>query len=444
MMRIVKCMNADMQSIRERALQGTTTLLAGLGIALLLKQLASLMLPESFISDAVIYALVIASVFLVYRAAACCPIWSGQKREMHLTLALCVIIGLAATFLVRANSPLLEGDSGDYIRYTFVLTALGIVAGAPRIRSMAILALAGFIGGAAGTFVYLQGVDFIYFIKEPKREFINYLINNFDMGLGMGSFVTSVLILLLATFVTLIFSLGVGIAGSSISIAMNFDKTTKTNTRSAYFNIIRKLGIGIAVFMLFSYAYVLFTSGGEYAITASGVSIDTDNKTATVYVPVFIDSKGMVLDVYDDTEIFGNATYEIVDTEYGKAMKVTGNGNILIFTKHPDGAKRSNSAVNRYLKEFGLSLSDFKPFEGDATAIPPIKIMPKTGVWIYSDSEIKFLSLMLGRDSGVGISYMMSFPYYDRSKNMMVPANLTQGWQRIELETSIRRYRNFL
>ncbi len=429
-----------MRSLGERALQGTTALLAGLGIGLLLKQLATLMLPESFISDAVIYALIVASVFLVYRAAA--GIRIGQKRELYLTLALCVIIGIAAAFLARTNSPLLEGDSGDYIRYIFILTTLGAVIGAPGKRNMAILALAGFIGGAAGTFVYLQGVDFIYFIKEPKREIINYLINN--LGLGMGSFVLNIIQLSLAAFVTLIFSLGVGIAGSSISIAMGSGKAAGVNTRSAYFNIIRKLGIGIAVFMLFSYAYVLFTSGGEYAMTVSGVSIDTDNKTATVYIPVFVDSRGAVLDVYDGSEIFGNATYEIVDTEHGKAMKVTGNGNILIFTKHPDGAKRSSSAVNQYLRDFGLSMSDFKPLEGDATEIPPVKIMPKTGIWVYSDSEIKFLSLMLGRDSGVGISYQMGFPYYDRSKNMMVPANLTGGWKRIELETTIRRYSNFL
>lgn len=431
-----------MRSLREQALQGTTALLAGLGIGLLLKQLASLVLPESFISDAVIYALIAASVFLVYRAAAGCPIWSGQKRELYLTLALCVIIGIAAAFLTRANYPFLEGDSGDYIRYTFVLATLGAVIGAPGKRSMALLALAGFIGGAAGTFVYLQGVDFIYFIKEPLREVLNYLFNN--LGMGMGSFVMNTIRLSLAAFVTLIFSLAVGIAGSSIYIAMSFEKIAKVNTRSMYFNIIRKLGIGIAVFMLFSYAYVLFTTGGEYAITASGVGIDTDNKTATVYVPVFVDSKGAVLDVYDDTKIFGNATYEIIDTEYGKAMKITATGNILIFTKHPDGAKRSNREVNRYLKDFGLSMSDFKPFEDDATEIPPVKIMPKAGIWVYSDSEIKSLSLMLGRDSGVGISYSMGFPYYDRSKNMMVPMNLTRGWQRIELETTIRRYRNFL
>lgn len=429
-----------MRNLRERALQGATALLAGLGIGLLLKQLASLALPESFISDAVIYALIVASVFLVYRAAA--GIRIEQKRELYLTLALCVIIGIAAAFLARTNYPFLEGDSGDYIRYVFVLTTLGAVIGAPGKRSMAVLALAGFIGGAAGTFVYLQGVDFIYFIKEPLRGVLNYLFNN--LGMGMGSFIMNIIRLSLAAFVTLIFSLAIGIAGSSIYIAMSFEKTVQVKSQSAYINIMRKVGIGIAVFMLFSYAYVLFTTGGEYAITASGVGIDTDNKTAIIYVPVFVDSKGAVLDVYGGSEIFGNATYEIVDTEYGKAMKVTATGNILIFTKHPDGAKRSSREVNRYLKDFGLSMSDFKPFEDDATAIAPVKIMPKTGAWVYSDSEIKSLSLMLGRDSGVGISYMMSFPYYDRSKDMMVPMNLTRGWQRIELETTIRRYSNFL
>lgn len=424
-----------MRSLRERALQGTTALLAGLGIGLLLKQLASLVLPESFISDIVIYALVVASVFLVYRAAA--DIGNEQTRQLYITLALCIIIGIAAAFLARTNYPFLEGDSGDYIRYIFVITALGALIGAPGKRSMVILALAGFIGGAAGTFVYLQGVDFIYFIKEPLRGVLNYLFNN--LGMGMGSFVMDVIRLSLAAFVTLIFSLAVGIAGSSIYIAMSFEKSVQVKSQSAHINIMRKLGIGIAVFMLFSYAYVLFTTGGEYAITVSGVGIDTDNKTATVYVPVFVDSKGAVLDVYGGSEIFGNATYEMVDTEYGKAMKVTATGNILIFTKHPDSAKRSNREVNRYLKDFGLSMSDFKPYEDDATSIPPVKIMPKAGIWVYSDSEIKSLSLMLGRDSGVGISYSMGFPYYDRSNNMMVPMNLTHGWQRIELETTIRR-----
>lgn len=441
-MGIVKSMNAGNRHIREQALQGTTALLAGLGIGLLLKQLTSLVLPESFISDTVIYALIVASVFLVYRAVAGCPICSGQKRELYLMMALCVIIGLTSAFLTRANYPFLEGDSGDYLRYVFVITTLGAVIGAPGKRSMAMLALAGFIGGAAGTFVYLQGVDFIYFIKEPLRGVLNYLFNN--LGMGMGSFVMNIIRLSLAAFVTLIFSLAVGIAGSSVYIAMSFEKPVQVKSQSKHNNILRKLGIGIAVFMLFSYAYVLFTTGGEYAITASGVSIDTDNKTATVYVPVFVDSKGADLDVYGGSEIFGNATYEIVDTEYGKAMKVTATGNILIFTKHPDGAKRSNREVNRYLKDFGLSMSDFKPFEDDATTIPPVKIMPKAGIWVYSDSEIKSLSLMLGRDSGMGISYSMVFPYYDRSNNMMVPMNLTRGWQRIELETTIRRYSNFL
>ncbi|CAG0954565.1 MAG: hypothetical protein OIN86_06295 [Candidatus Methanoperedens sp.] len=346
--------------IREQALQGATALLAGLGIGLLLKQLASLILPESFIMDAVIYALFIASVFLVYRSASGCPKWSGKKMELYPMLALCVIIGLAAAFLARTNYQFLEGDSGDYIRYVLVLTTLGAVIGAPRKRSMAILALAGFIGGCAGTFVYIQGVDFIFFIKEPKREVINYLLNN--LGMGMGSFVMNTIRLSLAAFVTLIFSLAVGIAGSSIYIAMSFEKTVQVKSQSTHINIMRKLGIGIAVFMLFSYAYVLFTSGGEYAITASGVSIDTDNKTATVYVPVFTDSKGAALDVYDGSEIFGNATYEIIDTDYGKAMKVTATGNVLIFTKHPDGAKRGNSEVNRYLKDFWLEHERFQTF----------------------------------------------------------------------------------
>jgi hypothetical protein len=49
-------MDASILNLRERSLHGTTALLSGLGIELLLKQLASLILPESFISDAVTYA----------------------------------------------------------------------------------------------------------------------------------------------------------------------------------------------------------------------------------------------------------------------------------------------------------------------------------------------------------------------------------------------------
>ncbi|NJD78240.1 MAG: hypothetical protein FIB08_14305 [Candidatus Methanoperedens sp.] len=303
-----------MQRLREQALQGTVALLAGFGIGLLMKQAASLILPGSFISDAVIFALIAASVFLVYRAVL--GVSTGKKRELYFILALCLIIGAAASFLSRVDHPLLEGDSGDYIRYVSTLTLLGAVVGFPRMRRMVVLALSGFIGGAAGTFVYLQGMDFIYYIKDPKREFINYLANNFGMGMGMTSFVTDVLLLLSAAFATLVFSLGVGIAGSSISIAMSSERGAGKNNKSTFPDIIRKLGLGIAVFMLFSYAYVLFTGGGEYAMTVSGISIDTDNKTATVYVPVFTDKEGTVLDVYKGSEISGNATYEIVDT-YG-------------------------------------------------------------------------------------------------------------------------------
>ena len=81
-------MDASILSLRERALHGTTALLSGLGIGLLLKQLASLILPESFISDVVTYALIIASVFLVHRSVT--GIGSEQKRQVYSTLAFCI------------------------------------------------------------------------------------------------------------------------------------------------------------------------------------------------------------------------------------------------------------------------------------------------------------------------------------------------------------------
>jgi hypothetical protein len=67
------------------------------------------------------------------------------------------------------------------------------------------------------------------------------------------------------------------------------------------------------------------------ASTSSFINWESSAENITIYVPVFLDENKNILKMYDSPVITGNVTTAIVDTEHGKALKISksGSGNFL-------------------------------------------------------------------------------------------------------------------
>jgi hypothetical protein len=85
--------------------------------------------------------------------------------------------------------------------------------------------------------------------------------------------------------------------------------------------------IGYASYKLMKVARVEESQSYEYQLHITG----DNNHNYTVYVPVLIDETGSTLEIAQDLEITnGSATYEIIETEYGTALKVESNQDVSI------------------------------------------------------------------------------------------------------------------
>jgi hypothetical protein len=82
-----------------------------------------------------------------------------------------------------------------------------------------------------------------------------------------------------------------------------------------------------AVFTANSPLSLLFFFGHqEDATTSTGISIESSAENITIYVPVLLDENKNVLKMYENPEITGNVTTAVIDTEYGKALMISGSG----------------------------------------------------------------------------------------------------------------------
>lgn len=63
-----------------------------------------------------------------------------------------------------------------------------------------------------------------------------------------------------------------------------------------------------------------------YAITSTSIDWESETENITIYVPVLLDENKSVLKMYDKTIITGNITTAIIDTEHGKALRISKSG----------------------------------------------------------------------------------------------------------------------
>jgi len=82
-----------------------------------------------------------------------------------------------------------------------------------------------------------------------------------------------------------------------------------------------------AVFMANSpLSLLLFFGGQDDATTSTSIHIESSSENITIYVPVLLDENKNVLKMYENPQITGNVTIAVIDTEYGKALMISGSG----------------------------------------------------------------------------------------------------------------------
>ncbi len=82
-----------------------------------------------------------------------------------------------------------------------------------------------------------------------------------------------------------------------------------------------------AVFMANSpLSLLLFFGAQNDATTSTSIHIESSAENITIYVPVLLDENKTVLKMYENPQITGNVTTAVIDTEYGKALMISGSG----------------------------------------------------------------------------------------------------------------------
>jgi len=77
-------------------------------------------------------------------------------------------------------------------------------------------------------------------------------------------------------------------------------------------------------FIIFSAMFI--TNYSQDATSSTSIHIESSSENITIYVPVLLDENKTVLKMYENPEITGNVTTAVIDTEYGKALMISGSG----------------------------------------------------------------------------------------------------------------------
>lgn len=136
--------------------------------------------------------------------------------------------------------------------------------------------------------------------------------------------------------------------------------------------------------------------------------------------------------MYETPTITGNnVTTAIIDTEHGKALKISGSGLIEIHMQEKHGKLKEDSQTSdEFFRGFTISMSNYtspEPFIQPPYPEPP----PKIDVWVYSDREVEQLSFHFYRDP------------YNRINRVALSigtdgwVHLRKGWQVVKLSAGI-------
>ncbi|HWQ96326.1 MAG TPA: hypothetical protein VN368_03025 [Candidatus Methylomirabilis sp.] len=389
----------DIKSLRSYGIHGALGLLMGIGAGFILGFIL-IMLISSLTADfsSVIQGItVLVAILVIYGIYGFYVgyIFGGQTKASKISItcaAAGAFGGLVTAGLLAGNFIPMSGDSVPYLVPLFItLVFTGPLLGFPKIKNIVLMTVSSASGAALGYIIFISG------------QYIAVYINNV---LGLFAIIIAIPFSLLA----------IGIAGASIAIGFYFTEGTAYTSREIPGFLKRTRGAGIFLTLIvLIFSSLIFFNVAKYANTDVSIDISSGDGEITVYIPVLLEN-GTIMEMYRNPTILGNATTEIIDTDYGKAFKISGSGSTRINMKKTGGLLATNPEANeKFVNGFKLSTSNATNYGNGGGLID---------AWVYSEEDGTRFKLSITRDNGWGKLITINTEH---------EVKLTRGWQEVGL-----------
>jgi hypothetical protein len=179
------------------------------------------------------------------------------------------------------------------------------------------------------------------------------------------------------------------------------------------------------------------THGG---VVRASISLESTPENVTIYVPVLLDENKTVLTMYETPENIINVTTAIVDTEHGKALKISKSGQLKTFkeiiiqdqqVKLKLDGQTPEQTYDEFFSRFTISMSNYKAPE-HFNSVPSD---PNINVWVYSDNEVEKVHFSFFLDPRTALYKSESFS--SGTELEISPegwgVHLRKGWQVVKL-----------
>ena len=395
----------NIKSLRSYGIHGALGLLMGIGFGYIVFYMITILNSVSSLDligvSFTFASLVIYGIFGTYIGY----VFGGQKKssvtsKKYATAG--IVGGLVSAFLLF----------GEYIKIYGLLDPLfvtlvfvGLVLGFPKIKNIVIMTISCISGAVLGYGLNLYAQNIVVYVNSTWT------------GGGLYALIIGIILTLFE----------IGIAGASIAIGMYFIERTAYTAREIprFLKITRGAGIILAFIILFASAS-LFLGVAKYATTDVSIDISSDDGNATVFVPAILED-GIVMEMYRKPAISRNAITEIIDTDHGKALKISGSGPIGIKMSQAGGwLAHDPEADNKFINGFTLSTSNATHF-GEIRG----QGLNNVDAWIYSEEDGTMFSISIMRDNGWGRA--VSIKTEQKVK-------VIQGWQVVRLSVGGMMY----
>jgi hypothetical protein len=196
----------------------------------------------------------------------------------------------------------------------------------------------------------------------------------------------------------------------------DFEDIIKSEMGIAKIPGLLKIGIVLVFIFLISQVYLFFNSA-NYPTTEVSIDILSGDGNITVFIPVLLEN-GTVMGLYEKPAILGNATTELINTDYGKVFKISGSGSILINLKQTGTVMATSVEEDeKFVNGFTLSTSNATNYFKNSGS--------HVAAWVYSEEDGTNLKLSIIRDNGWGKQIIIK-----------TEQNVKRGWQEVGLAIS--------
>lgn len=395
----------NLKSLRSYGIHGALGLLMGVGVGYIVFYIFAILtsiISLNLIGLSFAFAsLIIYGLFGLYIGY----VFGGQKKSSTTskTYALAGIFGgLVSAFLLLGGYIKIDGILNPlFVTLVFV----GPILGFPKIKNIVIMTISSISGAVLGYGLNLYAQNIVVYV------------NSVWTGGGLYALIIGIILTLFE----------IGIAGASIAIGMYFTERTTYTAREIprFLKITRGAGLILAFIILFASAS-LFLGVAKYATTDVSIDISSADGNATVFVPVILEDS-IVMEMYRKPAIYGNSIAEIIDTDHGKAFKISGSGPIGIKMNHIGGwLAHDPEADIKFINGFTLSTSNATRF-GEIRG----QGLDHVDAWIYSEEDGTMFSISIMRDNGWGRAI---------SINTEQKVKLIRGWQVVRLSVGSMMY----